>query len=137
MTQHKFDKSQFKDVHDVAYELTATEVRMRKRREQIAAIEADNKLDEHRITQLDRWMLAIFEANPDKQCVQICVGYGEYVLTPGEGIVMIYTPKTPSQLTMTPYPIEPDGDVEFDDEFKGSPFVRFNGHHHTEDQACS
>lgn len=147
MTQHRFDTAKYVTARDVAHELTATEVRMRHRRSQIADLEADNKLDEHRITQLDRWMLSIFENNPDHQCVLVSVGYHDYAITPGDGVVLVHKIEYPTCLEMTPYPVETDldDDVEYEDDFVPQPHLHNiaadllgrNGHYHTEGQITS
>jgi hypothetical protein len=113
----KFDTTKYQDPYDVFRDLLATELRIRERRRKIEAIEKEGRLDEHRISQLDRWGLAIFEQNPDHQCVKISHGYKDYILSPGDGLVTIRVPESPHAMEMVDYPIEDDADdIECDDD---------------------
>ncbi len=148
---HTFDQSKYKTASDVAYALATTEMRMRDRRRQADELLRENVEDEHRITQLDRWMLAIFEANPHHRAVKLSVQYRDVILTPGNGIVDIHVPEYVAVLNMAPYPVEDDlMDVEHDeiDPEDDDALLTFaqinadmlgrNGHHHVvSDQASS
>jgi hypothetical protein len=140
MSQHKFDPTQYATPNDVAYELVAITKRMNDRCDQINELMEANSEDEHRVTQFDRWLSAMFDASPDIEAIKVNYGYGLFTLVPSNGTVLVFEPEYASALTMKPYPIEPDGDIEWDDDFvpKMHPLgvVSCNGHV-TEGQVAS
>jgi hypothetical protein len=105
----EFDPAKIDSPSDVAYKFAAAHERVTKLSEQIRSLEHGLAHADEELATLDRWMLAIFEANPQKQSIRISYRCKELTLSPGpDGFVLIGEQYLPSSLKMVPLPMEPD-----------------------------
>jgi hypothetical protein len=109
----EFDPASIDSPSDVAYKFAEAHERVTELSEKIRKLEHELSHADEVLATLDRWMLAIFEANPQKQSIRISYRYKELTLSPGpDGFVLIGEQYLPSSLNMVPLPMEPD----FDDD---------------------
>ena len=62
---------------------------------------------DHKLATLTRWLLACFEASPSVASIEVD-GNDTFVLTPGNGEILISRPYSPYGLNFVPLPCEPD-----------------------------
>jgi hypothetical protein len=124
MNEQKFDPSEYEDVQDVAFALAIAERRVANRLKQIDSLNQGNIADENLISELDRWMYGIFEANPERHAVTVHVGHEEVALVPDLGTVGCHVISSTFSMKMVAYDAlahlgglpEDDLDVEIPDD---------------------
>ena len=143
----EFDPTDYDEPRDVAVAFVEAAERVAKLRDQLAKVTHELAHEDDLLGKLDRWLLAIFESNPDRNSIKVIAPRSghEIILVPDVvlGITKIIEPSFSVHLQMVPFPVEPDADDDWTDEeidcgsHKMSPFGLVAAASFHDDQAVS